>query len=342
MATAALLALLLSAPGPQAPVAFQRYLDRTEGAFVVLVPRGWLTEGGMVRVNPTAAGGPGQSIEAKIDFAVKREREGRVAIRWLPHVNHIQPVPGVAVQGTGGLPVAPMPTPRAFALRQLLPRLRPGARDVKTEKVEPRPDVVEAVRAGPKAQGLLASGAQYAVQAEAVTVTYEERGTRYREQLFVAIEGFAYMGTSLWSNAFTIVARAPEAEYEGHGRVASVIVSSFALNPRWVVGEVGGQQQRGRVVEQTQAAIAKIDEEIAASRSRTRSTIQDQEYLTLTGQERWVNPHTGRPELGSNAWKHRWEDAWGQLIYTDDDRWDPNIDPNLQVSGFKRSPPQRR
>jgi hypothetical protein len=40
---------------------FQRYLDRTEGAVMVLVPQGWLAEGGIDRVNPLASG-PGQAI----------------------------------------------------------------------------------------------------------------------------------------------------------------------------------------------------------------------------------------------------------------------------------------
>jgi hypothetical protein len=44
---------------------FQRHIDRSEGAFLVLVPKGWTTAGGMVRVNPiTAVGGAGQAIEA--------------------------------------------------------------------------------------------------------------------------------------------------------------------------------------------------------------------------------------------------------------------------------------
>jgi len=73
---------------------FTRYIDRTEGAFLLLVPQGWSTRGGMVRVNPlTAVGGAGNATDAKIDFAVLREPEGRVAIRWLPKINYAQPSP---------------------------------------------------------------------------------------------------------------------------------------------------------------------------------------------------------------------------------------------------------
>jgi hypothetical protein len=338
----ALLTLAASGSPPAPAMVFQRYLDRTENAFLVLVPQGWVTEGGIVRVNPLAAGGPGQSVEAKLDFAVKRERDGRVMIRWLPSTNHVQPGPWVVTPTVNGMPVAPMPTPRAYALRALFPRLRPGARDVKVVGVERRSDVEKAMRYGDKARGLQASGARYHVAAEATTVSYEEGGTRYREVLFVAVEGIAMAETQLWSNGLTVAARAPEAEFASYDRVARVVLNSFAIDPRWWAAEASGQRHRAAVVEATTRYIAQVDQEIADHRRKTQAQIQDQAYLTLTGQERWVNPHTGRVELGSNEWKHRWQDSFGQVIYTDDDRWDPNLDPALNLSGFKRAPPSRR
>lgn len=337
-------ALPLAPPAAAAPasMSFNRYIDRTEGAFRVLVPSGWIAEGGIVRVNPLQAGGPGQSLEAKLDFTVKREREGRAAIRWLPSVNYVQPGPGVITSNVNGMPVVPMPTPRDFATRGLFPQLRPRAQDVRVVSSEPRPDVVAAMRAGDKARGLVANGARYHCAAEAVTVTYQEGGTRYRELIFAAIEGFELMGSAMWSNGLTLAARAPEAEAAAYTRVARVVINSFALNPRWFAAEASGQRYRAGVVKATQEHLAKLDREITEHRQKTQARIQDQQYLTLTGQERWVNPHTGQVELGSNEWKHRWEDGFGQVIYTDDERWDPNADPALKVSGFKRSPVQRR
>lgn len=345
----AVAALLLAAPPLVKPavqkparVAFTRYLDRTEGAFLVLVPSGWQTQGGIVRVNPMVAGGAGQSIEAKIDFLIARDREGRVGLRFLPHVNSIVPSPytlGMPVMN--GMPVAPMPTAEAF-LTSNFQRLRPQARDVKVVETMRRPDLEAAARAGPKAQSLMRVGAQYGVSAAIVTVTYEENGTRFKEALFTAIEGFSVMGTAMWSNALTIVARAPEAEYAAYSPLSKVILNSFTLNPRWVAAEAQGQQARAKVVTDTQKAIAQIDREITENRQRTQERIADQQYLTLTGQERYVNPHTGAEELGSNEWKHRWENAWGEVIYTDNADWNPNLDPALNVQGYERSAVKRR
>ncbi len=334
-------------PKPASPAAtpklvFERYIDRTEGAFLVLVPKGWQTDGGMVRVNPlTAVGGAGQSIEAKIDFTIRRDPAGKVMLRYLPKINYAEPSPYNAMLGGNwnGMPVVARQTARDFLLRLLFPGLHPQASDVKEVEVTPRPDIAAAVRALPAGQALTAQGIPYSVDAAVVTVSYNEAGTRFRETLFVAVDGFSVMGVALWSNPFTIVARAPEAEFAAYGPVAKVIMNSFALNPRWLSAEMQGQIQRGRIVQDTLAELARIDQEIAENRSRTMSQINEQQYLTLTAQEKYRNPHSGEVELGSNDWKHRWVNTAGETIYTDDPNWNPNMDPDLRVSGFKRSAP---
>lgn len=67
-------------------ISFSRVSEPRENAFSLLIPKGWQTEGGIFRVDPTAQGGPAQSIAAKLDFAVKKDEAGTVMIRWLPDV----------------------------------------------------------------------------------------------------------------------------------------------------------------------------------------------------------------------------------------------------------------
>ncbi len=334
------LAMTVLAVRAAEPVAFTRYIDRTEGAFLLLVPSGWQTAGGIVRVNPLAAGGSGNATEAKIDFAVMREPEGRVAIRWLPKINYAQPSPYNAMLNGNwnGMPVVAMPSAADYLTRLLFPSLHPKAGDVRIEKTQPRPDSVAALRQLPVARAVLSQGARYVADATMLTVTYTEGGVRYRELLFVALEGYELMGTGLWSNPFTIVARAPVDEYEAYGRVAKVVVNSFALNPLWFQGEAAGQIHRGGVAADTLRRLAEVDAQIARNRAETMAQINRQEYLTLTDQECYRNPFTGEKEYGSNQWKHRWTNAGGEQFYSDDDHWDPNRDPKLHVSGYQRSP----
>ena len=65
-------------------IVLRRYLDRTEQAFTILVPDGWITEGGIVRVDPLAGGGPANAIAAKTDFLVASDSDATVAIYFMP------------------------------------------------------------------------------------------------------------------------------------------------------------------------------------------------------------------------------------------------------------------
>jgi len=71
-----------------ATIIFHRVAEPKENAFTMLVPKGWLVEGGICRVDPARAGGPGNSVEAKCDIAVKSDRSGTVMLRRLPKINY--------------------------------------------------------------------------------------------------------------------------------------------------------------------------------------------------------------------------------------------------------------
>jgi hypothetical protein len=330
---------------PARGVGFTRYLDRSEGAFFVLVPKGWQAAGGIARANPLAAqGGVGNATEAKIDFAVDRDGTGKVQIRWLPKINYAQPSPANAMLGGNwnGIPIVAMPSAADFLGRMLFPYLRPRASAVKVIEARQRPDIAASVERLPLGQSMRRQGAYYAADAATLTLDYDEGGVRFREMLFVAVEGYAMMGAGLWDNAFTISARSPAAEFESYGPVARTVVNSFALNPRWLQGELEGQARRADLVQSTLKDISRVDAEIAKGRSDTMASIQREQYLTLTSQELYVNPKTGREELGSSEWKHRWVGPGGEVLYSNDAAWNPNLDPALKASGFERSPAKRR
>jgi hypothetical protein len=96
--------------GQAGPVHLQRVWEPREQAFTVLVPQGWVTEGGVVRVDPRL--GPTNSVGAKIDFSVKRDPAGTTMIRWLPNITYKDPrylMGGFSVgSNTMGMMVYPM------------------------------------------------------------------------------------------------------------------------------------------------------------------------------------------------------------------------------------------
>jgi hypothetical protein len=42
-------------------------------------------------------------------------------------------------------------------------------------------------------------------------------------------------------------------------------------------------------------------------------------------------------KMGTNRWDYRWVDNLGNILYTDNEDYDPNIDIELQMDGWKKS-----
>jgi hypothetical protein len=359
-ALAAVLLLLLAAPlqaKPPAPtpkgkgpaartLLFTRVTEPNERAFTLLVPKGWTTEGGVTRVSPLTANGSGNAIGAKVDFSVKKDAAGTVMLRWLPSINYVDTrgTMMATMFGPGslynGMPVMPLGGAADFLQRVVLPYLRPQASDLRVVTQKPVPESVRAYQAQAAQNGLAQLGVTY--DAATVTVTYTENGTRFREVLYTVIENLGQAGGGIWSNKDTLAARAPDAEFDAWKAVGDTIRTSVHIDPAWLQGELRGQAQRGQAAAETQQYLQNADREITLNRQRTNSEIQNDGYLLLTGQEEYVNPYTKQVERGTNEWQNRWVDDGGNVLYTNDAGYDPNADPELNKTGFKRSPVRKR
>ena len=84
-----------------------------------------------------------------------------------------------------------------------------------------------------------------------------------------------------------------------------------------------------------------LEQEIQKGHASTNAEINEQAYLNLTDQEDYVNPYTQQVERGSNQWDHRWVDNLGNVIYTNNEVYNQNLDLELQMDGFKRTPTKK-
>ncbi len=103
---------------------------------------------------------------------------------------------------------------------------------------------------------------------------------------------------------------------------------------QWLTGEIKGQLTRANIMQEILKQIRDIDKAIVEHRQKTNAEIHNDMFLTLTGQEEYVNPFTNKIETGSNQWKHRWTYDDGDVIYTDLENYNPNNDVNLHIQGF--------
>ncbi len=326
---------------------FRYVAEPRERAFEILVPRGWQVEGGISRVDPTRAGGPANSIAAKCDLTIKRDAQGSVLIRFLPDVLYIDmrgsPAAAMGAVRPGsqynGMTYYPLMNAPAFLARIVFPYAHPRAQAVQIQENKALPRLAQSylqrVRAFP-------IPIQFSYDAGLLAVAYQEGGVPYRERLMTVIENWGAAAAGMWGNKETLLVRAPAADFEKWLPVFSIVQGSVRINPQWLHGELMGQIQRGEIALRTQREIQAIDRQITEHRRLTVSEINNDMFLTLTGQEEYINPHTGRVELGSNEWHYRWVNPAGEQVYTDDSYYDPNRDPSATRSDFKRSPVRPR
>ena len=99
---------------------------------------------------------------------------------------------------------------------------------------------------------------------------------------------------------------------------------------------------RSGVMINTQQQIQQLDKDIIEHQSKINAEIHHDVFLTLTESEEYVNPFNKEIETGSNEWQFRWINEQGDVVYTDREDYDPNIDIKTHEKGFKRSEVRKR
>jgi hypothetical protein len=326
---------------------FSRVAEAKEKAFTLLIPKGWQIEGGILRINPLTQGGAAQSIAAKLDFAIKKDRQGSVMIRWLPDMLYFDARMSPAGQmglfppgsNYNGMTVYPLMSARQFISQIVFPFAHPQASNMQIIEQKGLPKLAQQYQ-----QRVLAFMPQmtFSYDAAMMTVTYQEGGVHYKEKIVTVIENWGQLGAGMWGNKETFFIRTPVKEFSSWQSMFSIIQNSVQLNQQWIIGELQGQVRRGQIMIETQREMQRIGREITEHRRLTNAEIHNDMFLTLTDQEEYVNPYTKQIEVGSNQWKHRWINESGDVIYTDEEDYNPNVDVNLSRSDFKRTPVRKR
>ncbi len=323
-------------------ILFNRLDEPKEKAFSLLVPAGWKLEGGAIRLLDPNIAGVSNMVDCKFDLAVKKDTEGSVMIRWLPEMLCIDQSkawgnPEGAVFNNAL--VRRKRDPLTFILQVAIPYAHPDCRNVKVISNKSAPSL--AAKYSQMVDPAVKMVTNMSYQAAIVEFTYEENNVIYSERIVSVIEDYGMNGGGLWKNRETMFVRTPLNQMTKWEPVFQVIQNSGVWNISWIAAEVNGQRKRAGQIAATQKEIQEMDNAINESRRNTYSEINKDMYLTLTGQDEYTNPFTGKPELDTDNWKNRWVTPEGNILYTNDPVYDPNIDPDMHITGFKKSIPRK-
>lgn len=354
----ALVAVSLLLPGvvstqTDGPLIYRKMWEPRQQAFSFLAPDGWKVDGGMFYIDPMQTNGPGNTMEPKCDLVIKRDDAGTVMLHWVPSYNYadLTASPQFAM-GAGffpwgsyyqGMLVKPLPTVEAF-LEEVFAHYHPQVRDARTTDRKKLPELIayeqkvyEPSEMIARQMGLPGVG----IDAGMIVKDYTETGIRYKEALACALIDLRMTG-AMWSNQYTLRIRAPASEEARWRPVLDLIRQSTTVNPQWLAQVQRAVAQRGENWRETQRHINKIDQEIWEHRARTNAEIRHEDYLFLSGQEEYVNPFTKEVEQDTNEYTCRWTNHSGDMIYSDDDRYDPNKVRELNNVEWKKTPVRKR
>ncbi len=327
-------------------LSFVRVQEPREGAFSMLVPRGWLNHGGMFRVNPVQAGGPLNAMEAKCDWTLKSDNRGTVSFRILPDIVYAHTgigggffQPGSNYQGAQIRPFEDAQT----HLKSIFNALHPQATGVIALKAGRLPGEIRSMNQGfAYMNRLLAQmGGQsmmFRSDAAGAVLEYTESNTRYREALLVGIVDMR--GALTWKNTRSLSFRAPASEFQRWRPVMDIMRFSIRFNPNWVMRESQGQRERANIVLKVFDEVRRIDREILKKSRINREEIMNDNFLVLTEQEEFVNPHTGQVEVDTDAFRYRWTTPGGDIYYTNKEGENPNL--FLQRTDYQLTPVRKR
>lgn len=324
-------------------IVFRRVSEPNEKAFSFLLPDNWIISGGITRVDPNTSVETGNAIEAKLYMKITAP-DNKAEIGWLPDTRFfdMRRYPGQNLAASlfpdgsnyNGMTVMKMPDPATFIRLVAFPFAHPHAQGLLLKKVQSLPKPAEEF--GDLSVKMF-GGYRFSYQVAIATLEYSENGIQYLEKMVCAIEDYGQMGAGLWGNKETWYVRTEKTLFNSFTPVFATIGHSVKLNPEWVAREIRSQQTNSKIVLQTRQVIAQIDKEITEHRALTNSEINNNMYLNLTGQEDYTNPFTGKTERGTNEWNYRWENAQGDVIYSDNQNYDPNKDVNIKIQGYKKS-----
>jgi hypothetical protein len=340
-------------------VAFRRVAEPKENAFTILAPRDWKTEINLFRINPMQVGGWGNSFVAKCDLTVKKDDAGTVMFRSLPTYNYmdfsVSPSltmlaamfqPGSHYQG---MQVKPMPAVQGF-LDEMFRSVHPHAQEVKVTERKELPElaaVFAKVNQAANAE-LAAVGGRINYAAGAMVVEYTEDGVRYKEADWAVLSDNRTLA-GIWANDQSMLMRAPLAEARAWQPILETVMRSIRLNIDWLKQEMRAseqraqmsleqqqqQQQRDQQILKVQRDLQQMDHDIWSSRAQTNERIQHDSYLTLTGQQDYVNPFTREVETDTSDYRYRWETSGGEKLFSDDPNYDPTTDDRIWTKDWK-------
>jgi len=301
-----------SAP-PSSDLQLTLYREAYQGAFTLLIPKGWKAEGGMlpsgVEWNLV------DLVETNIRFRVSSP-DGKSFFGWYPRFYFqdpaviaqsswgvLQPAPGQALNGCWLYPY--------LSLDQYVQTIIFG--QLSAQEFQ-NPRILGPVTPAPYLQPWVPSPATHS-QCGSVNFECSIGGTPMYGRIYAILYD---LGGSLWSTVGTFGLIAPKDRWTEDERVMELCLRTFRLDPAWAAKASQAAAQRGKQYHETLQYMQGIDREIQQGHAQTNSDIQTEFYKVITDQIETRDPETGK-ETWLPSYNHAYTDGQGNYILKNTD-----------------------
>ncbi len=285
---------------PRGPDAFLTlYREQYQGAFHMLIPKGWHAKGGMI---PSGVQwNVVDLVENNIQFRVTSP-DGKSFFGWYPRfyfqdpavvmrssMGYLRPQMGEVLNGCWLFPY--------MGVGQYVQHIVLGQLSAQ-EFQNPR---ILGAWPAPELQPLIP---QAASRGECGYVNFEctIQGTPMVGRIYAIVYEIQNI---IWSTVGTFGWVCPKSQRKEDERLMELSLRSFRLDPQWVKRAVAAERYRGEKFNEVIREMHRIDGEITRNRSQTRSDIQEEFYKVITGRIETFDHETGRKE-----WLPTYNNAW--------------------------------
>ncbi len=277
------------AGGRNSGVYLSLYKEQYQGAFYILIPKGWRPEGGMI---PSGVGwNVVDLVENNIKFRVASP-DGKSFFGWYPRfyfqdpallaqssMGILQKQYGEVINGCWLYPYMGIEDyVRTIVFGQLAANEFVNPRII--GQAAPAPELMPWV---PK------TASRY--QAGYVNIECSVNGVPSAGRIYTIIYDIQNL---LWTTVGTWGWIAPKSRSEQDERIMEICLRSFQLDPQWVQRASAAAAQRGRQYNDVIRQMNQIDQDIQKNRAQTNSDIMHENYKVLTGQIETLDPETGQ------------------------------------------------
>ena len=298
--------------GGQKGTFLELFVEPYQGAFYMLIPKEWKTEGGMVPSG--VAWNRVDLVESNIRFRATSP-DGKAFFGWFPKFYFYDPQ--LVAQSSGGIltPAAgsvhngfwlyPYLTIPQFVEKVVFGQL--------AAKEFENPRLLGGFHESPELRVWLPASVTQA-QCGYVDCGCGIKGAAMRGRIYAILSN---LGAGAWSNAATFGWLAAKDRWQETSRLMEHCIRTFKLNPEWVRRAASAEMRRANQMRNLESKLAAEDAKMQREHLAHSTDSQNEFYKVLTGQMETRDPQTGQ-ERWAPAYNRAYTDGSGNYYLTDE------------------------